>query len=175
MKQKLFYSIIVLFVLINAGCEKDNNNGYSNGKVELYLIDTFSVIDNSYQIDESNLITESTPLINYSDFLLYDSSEYSFELSDKAVEKIDSMEYSVHGLAFAVKANDTLIYTGYFWPGYSSASCDWIVIDPLMVRTGNKIKVRLGYPGTIPGLVIEDKRNDERLIRIFKHDGKLKK
>ena len=54
MKQKLFYSIIVLFVLINAGCEKDNNNGYSNGKVELYLIDTFSVIDNSYQIDESN-------------------------------------------------------------------------------------------------------------------------
>jgi len=96
------------------------------------------------------------------------------ELSDKAIETLESLDYSVNGLAFAIKTNDTMIYTGYFWPSYSSASCDWVVIDPLMTSIGNKIQIRLGYPDLVQGQVIQDKRNDERIIRIFKRDNKLK-
>ena len=174
MKTKFIFLIFGLFVLVTSGCEKNDDNIDSNGKVELYMIDSYSRIDNSTQIDENTVITESSPLIYYSDFLSYDSTECIFELSDRATEAIKDLEHSVHGLAFAIKANDILIYTGYFWPGYSSASCDWVVIDPFMTSIGNKIQVRLGYPGLAQGQAIEDKRNDGRIIQILKHDNKLK-
>jgi hypothetical protein len=156
------------------GCEKNESYLDSNSKVELYLMDTYLKIGNSSQIDENSVVTENKPLIYYSDFLSYDSTECIFELSDRAIVAIKNLDHSVHGLAFAIKANDRLIYTGYFWPGYSSASCDWIVIDPFMTSIGNKIQVRLGYPGLIQGQTIQDKRNDERIILIFKNDNKLK-
>lgn len=174
MKTKFIIPIFGLFVFVAFGCEKNDDNIDSNGKVELYMIDSYSKIDNSTQIDENTVITENSPLIYYSDFLSYDSTECIFELSDRAIEAIKDLEHSVHGLAFAIKANDTLIYTGYFWPSYSSASCDWTVIDPFMTSIGNKIQVKLGYPGLVQGQIIQDNRNDGRIIRIFKQDNKLK-
>jgi hypothetical protein len=174
MKIRFIFSILGLIVFFVSGCEKNDNNTRSGRKVELYMINSYLTIDNSLQIDENSVITDSLPLITYSDFLSYDSTECIFELSDNAIEAIGSLKYSVHGSAFAIKANDTLIYTGFFWPGYSSASCDWIVIDPLMTNIDNKIQVKLGYPGLIQGQIIEDKRNDSRIIRIFKQDNKLK-
>ena len=174
MKTTLIFSIFGLFILLAYGCEKNESYVHSNGKVELYLIDTYSKIGYSSQIDENSVITENTPLIYYSDFLSYDSTECLFELSDRASGAIKNLNHSVQGLACAMISNDTLIYTGYFWPGYSSASCDWIVIDPMMTSIEKKIQVRLGYPGLVQGQNIQDKRNDERIIRIFKHDNKLK-
>lgn len=174
MKATLLVSMVGLFILLAFGCKKDEPSGASDGKIELYLIDTYSKIGYSYQIDESSVVTKNTPLISYADFLSYDSSEYTFELSDRALAAIKNLEHSVHGLPFAIKANDTLIYTGYFWPSYSSAGCDWVVIDPIMASIRNKIEVRLGYPGLIEGKTIQDKRNDERIIRILKLDHKLK-
>ena len=176
MKTKFFFQIFGLFVLVIVfGCEK--NEDYiddSNSKVELYLIDSYSRIANSCQIDENTVIAENSPLIYYSDFLSYDPKEYLFELSERAIEAIKDLEHSVYGLAFAVKANDTLIYTGYFWPSSSSASCNWTVIDPFTTYIGNKVQIRLGYPGLFQGQVIQDKRNDNRILGIFKQDNKLK-
>lgn len=174
MKTKLLFSMLGLFFLLTCGCEKNESNVNSNEKIELYLIDTYSKIGYSYQIDENSVVTKNTPLIYYSDFLSYDSTECTFEVSDKAVAAIKNLEHSVHGLPFAIKANDTLIYTGYFWPSYSSASCNWVVIDPIMTSLYQKIQVRLGYPGLIEGQTIQDNRNDERIIRILKLDHKLK-
>jgi hypothetical protein len=77
-------------------------------------------------------------------------------------------------LAFAIKANDTLVYTGYFWPSYSSVSCDWVVVDPNMTGIGNTMQVSLGYPGLIQGKIIQDKRNDKRIVQILREDRKLK-
>lgn len=172
MRQKfLTYAIIAVLSVITFGCEKDDKN--SNGKVELYLLDTYSKIGNSFQIDEATIKTQVSPLINYADFISYDSINYTFELSDEAKNKIKNMKLSVHGVAFAIKANGTLIYSGYFWPSYSSANCDWIVIDPLMTSIGNKIRVNLGYPGLIQEQEIPDKRNDSRIIKIFESDNKL--
>lgn len=174
MRQKIFTNIIIsILSFLTFGCEKDEIN--SDGKVELYLLDSYSNIDNSFQIDETTVKTRTSPLINYSDFISYDAENYEFEISDNAKSAIDNMEHSVHGVAFAVKANGALIYSGYFWPSYSSASCDWIVIDPMMTSVGNKIKVCLGYPGLTQGQVVPDNRNDSRIIGIFERDNKLVK
>lgn len=174
MKQQLFYFLAGLLMLTVTGCEKENTMVSSDGTVDLYLIDSFSKIGHSSRIDESSVITQNTPLLNYSDFLSYDSSNYTFELSDRGKEAIENLNLSTQGLAFAIKADDALIYTGYFWPSYSSASCDWVVIDPIMASTTSRIQVKLGYPGLVEGQVITDRRNDERIISIFKRDGKLK-
>jgi hypothetical protein len=174
MKTLLILCVVGLFILIASGCEKDENNASSPEKVELFLIHTYSKIDNSSQIVDNSVVTEKKPFIGYSDFLSYDSTTCVFELSDSATEAIKNLEYSSYGIAFAVKANDTLIYTGYFWSSYSSLSCDWIVIDPLETTLGNEIQVKLGYPYLFQGLTIPDKRNDKRIIRILKHDDKLK-
>lgn len=172
MKRRIFiYKIIGVFTIITIGCEKDKIS--SNGKVELYLLESYSSIENSFQIDETTIMTEAFPLINYSDFVSYDSTNYTFELSHKAKNTINNMEHSIEGVAFAVKANGTLIYSGYFWPSYSSATCDWIVIDPIMTSIGNKITVSLGYPGLVQEQVIPDYRNDSRIIEIFDNDNKL--
>lgn len=174
MKQKIFvYLSIGILIIYLWRCELEPVNTASENQVELYLLESYSEKGNTSQIDESTVVTESTPLINYSDFLSYDSLEYVFGISNKAVNAIENLEHSVHGLAFGIVANNTLIYTGYFWPSYSSAICDWIVIDPLMVSIENKMIVRLGYPGLIQGMEIPDKRNDRRIIQIFAGDNKL--
>ena len=169
----LTYVIIGILSFLVFGCEKHEVN--SDGKVELFLLDSYSKIDNSFQIDEVTIKTKASPLISYSDFISYDAEKYIFELSENAKNAIENMEHSVHGVAFAVKANGTLIYSGYFWPSYSSSSCDWIVIDPIMTSINNKIMVSLGYPGLIQGQVIPDNRNDSRIIEIFERDNKLVK
>ena len=174
MRQKIFtYLIIGILSSLTFGCEKDETS--SDSKVELYLLDSYSKIGNSFQIDDTTIKTKTSPLIRYSDFISYDAKNYKFEISGKAKSAIDNMQHSVHGVAFAVKANGTIIYSGYFWPSYSSASCDWIVIDPIMISTDNKINVSLGYPGLFQGQVIPDKRNDSRIIEIFERDNKLVK
>lgn len=173
MGRKIFtYAIIAIFSILTLGCEKVS----SNGKVELYLLDSYSTIGNhSQQIDETTAKTKAKPLISYEDFISYDPDTYEFLLSDRAVKAINDEGYSVFGVAFAIKANGELVYTGYLWPSYSSATCDWAYIDPIATSFDNKMEVCLGYPGPMSGQAIPDKRNDPRIIKIFKKDHKLVK
>ncbi|HHT30223.1 hypothetical protein [Petrimonas mucosa] len=171
MNRKLIISLFGVMFLSTYGCDGDVT---TNGKVELYLIQSYTTVDNSYQIVESSVVTAEIPLIEYDDILSYDSKECIFELSDRAINSIKALETSVYGLAFAIKANDTLVYTGYFWPSYSSVSCDWVVVDPNMTGIGNTMQVSLGYPGLIQGKIIQDKRNDKRIVQILREDRKLK-
>ncbi len=166
-REKFIFTIVGILSFILCGCEKDEVN--ADGKVELFLIQSCSKIENSFQIDEKTIKTKTTPLISYSDFISYDSVNYVFQISDKAKKAINGIGYS----AFAIKADGALIYSGYFWPSYSSASCDWVVIDPIMTSYDNKMKVNLGYPGLVHRQLIPDKRNDSRIIKIFEHDNKL--
>jgi hypothetical protein len=167
------HAIIGILSFALLGCEKEEMK--LDGIVELYLLDSYSTLENSFQIDETTITTNNFPLIGYLDFISYDPKNYTFEISDKAKNAIGNLEHSVHGVAFSVTANGTIIYSGYFWPSYSSASCDWIVIDPVMVGSDNKITVNLGYPGLVQGHTIKDRRNDGRIIRIFESDAKLLK
>lgn len=173
MKKLNFYLLALLFVLSTA-CENNLSQSDSEAKVELYLIETYTKHEKSMQIDEKSVVTKQQPLIAYNDITSYSSKEYKFELSENAIQSIKNLQAPVNGLAFAIKANNEIVYTGYFWPSYSSATCDCIVIDPLMIYGNNKIHVELGYPGLLEEMLIDDKRNDTRIISILKKDRKLK-
>lgn len=167
----LFKFLLGSLVILSVGCQTDDEDK-DLGQVELYLIDDFSRIGQSYQIDEGSVITNNVAFIEYKELLSYDPEAHLFKLSDIAKERIENLE-NIHGAPFALKANGKLIYTGYFWQSYSSSMCDWVVIDPLLVEIGNELKVQLGYPGLVQGQVIPDRRNDRRIIEIFQRDNKL--
>ncbi len=169
----VFITLFVALTFVFIACGKNENTNTGNGHVEIYLLDSFKTIGYTNQIDEKTIVMKAGPLVAYSDFLSYDPDTYTFKISNTAREVIKSLEHSVHGLAFAIKANNVLIYTGYFWPGYSSASCDWVVIDPMGLSLDNKLMVELGYPGLMEGQVILDRRNDQRILDIFAGDDKL--
>lgn len=173
MKNIVFFIYLLIICFTFISCEKKNDTSTIKGTVDLYLIDSYETKPNSYQIIHSTVITKGTPLISYADILGYSPSKHTFTLTNEAIQIIKNLEHSVYGLPFAIKAHDELVYTGYFWPGYSSAGCDWVVIDPIFVEMKNTAKVRLGYPGLTEGMTIPDNRNDDRIIEIFRRDGKL--
>ncbi len=171
---KRYLHIIFLIGIINfivIACDDDEIVKGKN--VELYLIESYETIDNTFQIDESTVITKKNPIVYYSDFISYDSNDYIFEISSESKDKIENLEHSVHGLAFALKVDNKLIYTGYFWPSYSSQSCNWVVIDPFRLSSSNELKIMLGYPGLLIGEEIPDKRNDNQILDVFRRDSKL--
>jgi len=172
-RQILLFAIFVTLSFIFMACEKNETTNRNDGGVELFLLDSYKTIGLTNQIDEKTIVTKSQPLVTYADFQSYDPSTFTFKISDAAKESIKSLKHSVNGIAFAIKANNDLIYSGYFWPGYSSASCSWVVIDPTRLSLDNELNVRLGYPGQFEGQVIPDKRNDKRILDIFTSDNKL--
>ena len=161
----------LLLGLLLISCCRD---GVSPGeKVELYLLESYETIDQTCQIDESTIVTNKNPLLYYSDFVTYNAKDYTFNISEKGRKVINNDDYPVTGVPFAVKIGDDLIYTGYFWPGYSSASCQWIVTDPISLLSSDEMRMQLGYPGQFDGITIPDDRNDPRLLNVFRKDGKL--
>jgi len=168
-------SLIAIISFFAISCKKIETTGPVTGYVELYLLESYKTVGNTNKIDESTVVTKATPIIEYSEFLSYDSSKYVFKISDKAKTAINNIKHSVFGVPFAVKANNEIVYTGYFWPCYSSCSCDWVVTDPIMVGMKGEMAVKLGYPGPSFGAAIPDKRNDKRILDIFANDHKLAK
>jgi hypothetical protein len=169
----LKYILILLTVLSAGSCCKINESPNSVQGVELYLLEAFEMTDQHYfQIDESSVTTKNSPLLEYEELIIYNAGNYTFKISETAKTKIRDLKHPVHGLAFAVKVDNESIYTGYFWPSYSSMSCDWVVIDPY-IGDDNEMQVRLGYPGPTQGIIIPDNRNDPRLLEVFRKDGKL--
>jgi len=160
-------------LILVAGCGRDATHNLVKGTVAFYLIDTFARVDSTAQIDPASVVTEPDPLVKYMDLLAYKPDKHTFIVSNRARSAVLQLDHSLYGTPFAVKANDSLVYTGYFWPGYSSASCNWIVIDPIMLDMTNEMKVNLGYPGPMEEHPIPDKRNDPRILQIFKRDHKL--
>lgn len=173
MKNTVFSIIlIVLFPLFFCACEKISNE--STGGVELYLLESYETTGQSCEIELASVVLDSAPLIRYPDFKSYDSKEYVFKITNSAKEAIEALEYPVNGVPFAITADGEVVYTGYFWPPYSSLICQWTVIDPLMIwGESDELHVVLGYPGPMEDSVIPDERNNEKILEIFRKDGKL--
>lgn len=172
----IFYFVLLLLLCAFTSCEKnggDHPDADVQGEVEFYLLDAFETVDSTPEIDLSSIVLSEEVLLSYADLKSYNAREYFFELSDDAKEIIEGMEHSVNGTAFVVSANEELVYTGYFVPSYSSVSLQWIVIDPTFWHLTKRMYVKLGYPGQFDGFDIPDLRNDERILEIFRRDGKL--
>lgn len=172
-KSPLFLLFFALLITLPKSCDKWSDE--VKGDVEFYLLDSYETLENSCAIDNSSAVIRKKPLLAYSELKTYNSSTHVFAITEAAARVIEDQEYSVRGLAFAVAANDEVVYTGYFWPAYSSLSCQWIVIDPLMILGDNELHVQLGYPGHYDGADIPDERNNDLILDIFRRDGKLKK
>ena len=165
---KYLHYLILGVMIVLVSCNSISN---SPGEVELYLLRSYETIGTEFQIDEATVVLKESPLVAYSDFLSYDSQHYTFLITDNAKDAIANLEHSVHGVPFAIVADNTLIYTGYFWPSYSSQSCTWLVIESAFIE--NNLTLSLGYPGGSDSIEISDRRNDSRILAIFRNDDKL--
>ncbi len=170
---KIIIIVLILFVsILITGCDKVNTP--SNAEVEFYLLSSFKTKDGTCKIIDSSVIMSDSTLIKYDDIISYDMRDYSFKVSDRIADWLNDFENNrIHTRAFALTIDKEIIYTGYFWASFSSAGCDWIVIDPLNYSGKNELEVRLGYPGLIAGDTIPDKRNDKRLLDVLRMDNKL--
>jgi len=166
--------LVFVFGILFNSCTV-NTESDENGTVEFYLLESFDTLETSYKIDKATAIIKSEPLIKFSDLLSYNQSNYTFELSGSVVNTLKNMHFSLSGTGFAVKVDSNIVYTGYFWTPLSSASCDWITADPLLLSGNNKMKVSIGYPTPKFAQGVPDDRNDQRILDIFKASGKLKK
>jgi hypothetical protein len=167
---KTLYLLLFFVAAWIISCDRVNE---VTGDVALYLLEEYHTTGDGCPIDESSVVLEPDPLITYDGLTYYDANEYEFGITREVMEVISNMEFPVSGVPFGVTAGGKLVYTGYFWPLYSSLACPWITIDPLFMEINQSLSVQLGYPGAIEGADLPDPRNDPRILDIFRRDGKL--
>jgi len=167
--------ISVLFLLL-VSCEKyqfPRQKGYG---LEFYVIKDFQRVGSTSKIINSSVTLSDSVIIYYDEIVSYNSNKYTFTLTESSGKRLNDFKNNhIHGTPFAVVIDEKIIYTGYFWCGFSSAMVDWVTIDPLNYSGKNQLTVSLGYPGLIIGDYIPDNRNDERIMDILRRDGKLGK
>jgi hypothetical protein len=163
--------ILALLAMPCSSCEKKIS--LAEGEINIYLLADHESLDPLWEADEGTLRTEDHPFIGYDDILSYDPVSHIFKISSSARQYLKGKETDMHTRPFVLMANEEYIYTGYFWSSLSSAVCPWLTIDPIHAQYTGELRVELGYPGWMEGMDIPDHRNDERLLGILRHDGKL--
>ncbi len=163
--------ILYVIIIISMSC---NNPDIPGNSVDFYALSEYHTLEHSMKIIESTVELSDSIIIPYDEILSYHPQTNTFYITEHLSDILSDWEN--HPLArkpFAVVADRELIYTGYFWYGFMSSSCDWVVIDPIDYSGENKLAVRMGYPGLIDGDQIPDRRNDPRLLEILREGGKL--
>ena len=164
MNVKVGLSLYLLLVL--TACSKSD----LSEQVAFYALRDFET-DGPYRIEENSAKIGNEILIPYSDLQWYNSTKHSFAISESLSRQIDIGLNSTGYFKkpFAVAIGKEIIYTGYFWSALSSTGCDWTTAIPL----GPELLIQLSYPGPIDGVLVPDRRNDHRILEIFRRDGKL--
>jgi len=114
------------------------------------------------------------PILSSKDIVSYTRATHDIELTQNGYLTIAALSLPVTGISFAACVNGQPIYTGAFWPGYSSLSFDGIVIDPILASMEHTfIHIQLGYPG-LDFFDAVDPRSDPRILQALDRAGKLK-
>lgn len=165
MRSLPFYFIIVIFCF---SCKKEEVTG--GDRVEFYLLGSSQLIAGKCQIDPVLSVLQDTAIIKNEDILEYSQNNYQFKLTDPAIQKVKTfLDYT----AFAVTVDKQVIYFGFFKPSISSSSCDHSITMDLDWISNDRITLKLGYPGQIQGVTIEDQRNNVKLLATLRNQGKL--
>jgi hypothetical protein len=162
------YSLFCLLMAITlCSCKKDHTT--PGNLLEVYVLQSFQLVNGKCQIDAATAILESQPTVFNDDILEYSKSQHEFKLNDAAFQRIRNFH---DWTPFAVTVDRNAIYYGFFKPSISSSSCEHSITMDIASFTEKKILLRLGYPGT-SGTGIDDQRNNPLLIATLKKQGKL--
>jgi hypothetical protein len=165
MKQLLFILTVTAFF---TSCKKDNAD--AGETVEIYLLKSFQTLADKCQVDPALSVLQDSATIQNQEILAYSKTEHKFKLTGPAIQKIKAL---FDKTPFAVTVDKQVVYYGFFKPMFSSSSCDQSITMDLAWASGNEIYLKLGYPAQLPGVTIEDKRNDPTLIATLRKQGKL--
>jgi hypothetical protein len=113
MKRLLIIMTVFSCTLIT--CEKDSVSG-----LEIYLLTDFQKKSSSYEIISGSEKLSKNPIISYNEIILYDSTDHVFQIETSKAQELNQKNWSVQGIAFSLTINKSIIYSGYFMPGYSS-------------------------------------------------------
>lgn len=162
---------LILFAALALGCEKEDDN-IAGKRADIYRLADYKTADSSARIIDSTVTLSDSIIIPFEQMVSYNKHTHTFTVTERMAGRLnDTEEDPIHGTAFAVTVDQQVIYTGYFWAGYSSATCDWVTIDPLNYNGRNELEVSLGYPW--PFEEVPDHRNDKRILEVFRSHGKL--
>jgi hypothetical protein len=162
---------LAFLTVLSLSCERKNT--IQEEGIHIYLLSDHETLEPLWEIDESTIMPEKSPIIKYEDILSYDLKSHAFKISSSAQESLKGKESTIHSRPFVLVADKEYIYTGYFWASYSSAICPWLTIDPIHAQYAGELRTELGYPWLMEDMSIPDRRNDERILSILRHDGKL--
>jgi hypothetical protein len=75
---------------------------------------------------------------------------------------------------FAITVDHKVIFIGIFMPSFMSSTCEHSITMDLHNISEKEVYLRLGYPGLMQGVNIEDQRNNDLIINALKNQGKLR-
>ena len=153
----------ILLPLICFSCLSCSQDDIENDVIDLISI-TYQAMNN---INDQKLLKDK---IHYDDIIGYDSIKYAFLLSQSASDKINSYFFKAGGMPFSLEVSGDTIYSGLFFPSYSSNTPCGYIVEPV-IGSNNIMVVRLDY-GLCPN-EIEDNRNDPHLIERLEQDNKI--
>jgi hypothetical protein len=117
------------------------------------------------------------PLVSTEDIVAYSRQTHAIRLTSDSYARVAQLRVPTSGIPFQVRVGGETIYSGAFWPLYSSQSYDGVVIKvPLMPNPVNDsdrtMSITLGYPG---GEFFQgsDPRSDPRILKALEQAGKF--
>jgi hypothetical protein len=171
---KIIFSVVLLTLALFTNCDDNNDPETTANVIEFYLLNNYELENNGCKINENTAVIADTALLQYDDIKHYDKNNFVFKISEEATSKIfDHQSFSLHQKAFAVCADKEIIYTAYFWAAYSSLSCEWTVVDPVNYNGKNELRLSSVYPGYVIFENKHDDYNNQKILSVFRRDGKL--
>jgi hypothetical protein len=139
------------------------------GEFSIYLLAQHVATHQLSTLDDLDL--EQEPILSISDIIAYSWETHTIELTNSAYERMAELEVPVDGTIFVVCLGREPIYTGAFWPMYSSLSFDGVVIN-LPLTDDHTMQITLGYPS--PSFFTgKDPRSDPRILQSLERADKL--
>lgn len=122
----------------------------------------------------SRVAIVKSPIISSNDIKSYNWDTHEIELTPEAYQRLDTMPVPTTGTSFVVCVDDSPVYWGAFWAGYSSQSFSGVTINIKPSTAGvNTIQISLGYPAA-SSYKGEDPRANTRIKEALGKAGKLK-
>lgn len=167
-----FFSLIAMLLLSSACDKQELDTPAIDGRVEIFGLETFAWLDNGVcAVDPGSAVLTSTPLVTNEGIVSYDLSSYILEFQGESARNIKDLAPRA---PFAVTVNGEIIFIGVCMQSIMSSVCFESVTLENLIYGPNKAKLELGYPGTLAGSPVEDKRTDAALLGALQSQGKLR-